>query len=116
MSEIKHSALPWEATPAIGALGEFCFMDIKCEGDFYTIATATSARATPKGVVNDREWSEANAAFIVRACNSHYELLEALKWLVSRIEPMEQDGSINIPGVATLNQARAAIAKAEGRS
>jgi len=31
----------------------------------------------------------ANAAFIVRACNSHEELLEAAKYLVEHLEKME---------------------------
>lgn len=41
------------------------------------------------------------------------ELLRELKHLVSLMEPVEH--SVSIPGLATLNGARAAIAKAEGR-
>lgn len=50
----------------------------------------------------------ANAAFIVRACNSHYELLEALEAMVS--EYVAGDHIKNLAAVA----ARAAIAKAKG--
>jgi hypothetical protein len=39
-------------------------------------------------------------------------LLKELQRLVSLIEPQEREGGLNIPGLATLNGARAAIAKA----
>lgn len=41
------------------------------------------------------------------------ELLHELKTLVMLISPYESEG--RIPGLATLNAARAAIAKAEGK-
>lgn len=53
-------------------------------------------------------------AFIERACNSHYELLEALKNMVADVELHEVAngaGSIGVP----LAGARAAIAKAKGK-
>lgn len=46
------------------------------------------------------------AAFIVRACNSHYELLEALKGLVGWVDQVRDDPA------ADMVKARAAIAKA----
>lgn len=42
-------------------------------------------------------------------------LLRELKHLVALLEPLERDGSLAVPGLATLNGAREAIAKAEGR-
>lgn len=39
-----------------------------------------------------------------------------LAHLVRLLEPMERDGSLNVPGLATLNGARAALAQAEGRA
>lgn len=51
---------------------------------------------------------ETNAAFIVQACNSHADLLEALKLFV-------QDVRCHGFGYK-LEKAAAAIAKAEGRS
>lgn len=48
---------------------------------------------------------------IVRACNSHYELLEALKSLVGLAEMRGQLHEYT----AALNDARAAIAKAEAK-
>ena len=57
------------------------------------------------------ELTAANAEFIVRACNCHKELYEALRVLVAvyfnpNLEGIEHDA---------LARARAAIAKAEGR-
>lgn len=43
------------------------------------------------------------------------ELLRELKHLVLLLEPHEADGSLAVPGLATLNGARAVIYKAEGR-
>mgnify|MGYP001558443365 FL=1 len=51
---------------------------------------------------------KANAEFIVRACNSHDELLEAIRAILFQVyqgKVLERD--------ACINQARAAIAKAE---
>lgn len=43
------------------------------------------------------------------------ELLTELKHVIRLLEPLENNGNLNVPGLATLNGARAAIAKAEGR-
>lgn len=73
--------------------------------------------------------SHAYAEFIVRACNSHNELLAALKALVARIEEeatVQREGvtggafsvSLSDHGVNwadDFNAAEVAIAKAEGR-
>lgn len=53
---------------------------------------------------------ETDAAFIVRACNSHDELVEALESLVRQQEDVFKGGSVN----ADLKPAYAALAKAEG--
>jgi hypothetical protein len=42
------------------------------------------------------------------------ELLSELRHLVLLLEPLEKGGTLNVPGLATLNGARVAIAKAEG--
>jgi hypothetical protein len=52
--------------------------------------------------------SLANARLIAAAP----ELLAALSHLVALLEPVEQWGALAVPGLATLNEARAAIAKA----
>ncbi len=53
---------------------------------------------------------EANARLIAAAP----ELLTELRHLVSLLEPLENDGTLHVPGIATLNGAREAIRKAEG--
>jgi len=75
-----------------------------CSGTDYLdrtiVAFAGEAPGTP---------TEANHAFIVRACNSHYELLEALDGLV--------DGVLNdVDKAGRLRAAERAIAKARGQS
>lgn len=55
----------------------------------------------------------ANAEFIVRACNSHYELLEALKLVTYSLAwHVETQGNGKRMDVMHLAQAREAIAKA----
>jgi hypothetical protein len=55
--------------------------------------------------------SKANAAFIVRACNSHYELLAALEAMTKAC--MDNQDFRHRNGVVLFN-AHAAIAKAKG--
>lgn len=43
------------------------------------------------------------------------EVLAELKHLVQLLEPMEQAGTLTVPGLATLNGPRRAIAVAEGK-
>ena len=50
----------------------------------------------------------ANARLIAAAP----ELLNELAHLVRLLQPLEESGALNVPGLATLNAARAAIAKA----
>lgn len=75
-----HTPLPWYAkkNPKLSA--------VRAESDGEYIAEMIG--------------SYANAAFIVRACNSHYELLEALEELTY------------VRNARTLRQARAAIERA----
>lgn len=55
-----------------------------------------------------------DAELIVRAVNAHDDLLRELSHLVRLLEPLERDGGLNVPGLATLNGAREAIRKAAG--
>ena len=55
----------------------------------------------------------ANAAYIVRACNSHEELLQALKVLLDHTEEQYPHFE-SIRGINDKEKARAAIANAEG--
>lgn len=65
--------------------------------------------AGPVAVVN----SEANAELIVRAVNSHDQLVAALDGLLSRLGP---DGYIPVAGKPATDFARAALAAAKGES
>lgn len=62
--------------------------------------------------------AQANAEFIVRACNSHDELLTALRWMVKQeVETCASGdcGNYDCELMPSMIAARAAIAKAEGR-
>lgn len=67
----KHSPLPWKV------------LDLKPPPPAISIGGSenTGAIATMWGRFCLGDERQANAEFIVRACNSHYELLEALKRL-----------------------------------
>lgn len=72
--ETKHAPLPWAINgPDLAIVSHR--PDNKslplCVGQVYHIINY--------GDMRDRETTTANAAFIVLACNSHYELVEALK-------------------------------------
>ena len=62
MSDTKHTDLPWSERNV--GYGSFIRPEIAWIG-FGTVRTIAEHRA--------------NAAFIVRACNAHYEMLDALK-------------------------------------
>ena len=59
----------------------------------------------PKG-----ETAAGNARLIAAAP----DLYEELQHLVTLIQPLEREGDLHIPGLATLNGAREALAKANG--
>lgn len=89
----KHTPVPWCVVPGTSA--------IHTEDGLYL------------GGANLRQGeNEANAAFIVRACNSHYELLEALEALSEMLyaAPNWMLQRYRLP----ISKARAAIAKARG--
>jgi hypothetical protein len=72
-----------------------------------------------------RHHAHANGEFIVRACNSHYELIEILEaiivhddahWLKDTDRQCEEDICVQSDELeAVLDRARAAIAKARGQ-
>lgn len=109
MSE-KHTPGPWTVRRSRGVMGvsvERWAIDGPPQGlaGRWWVCTAES----------DEPTDEANAEFIVRACNSHDDLLAALKELLE-----DPDYQIAIGGNpravdAMLARARAAIAKAEPR-
>jgi len=62
----------------------------------------------------DVEEAEANAAFIVRACNAHEELVKALETLLERANGLDQSATHDgLSNCNAITKARIAIAKAK---
>lgn len=109
-----HTPLPWEAA------SDGCLRRATPSGmDFLRIASPWVESAW-----NCDETAEANAAFIVRACNSHYELLEALEKAALWFRDYERQHRAKLTDEGNLkadtNEERAmfleaAIAKARGQ-
>lgn len=60
-----------------------------------------------------------DAAFIIRACNAHDELVETLRHVLERLEIHQDNAYCQVGGRRdgdAIEKARAAIAKAEGQS
>lgn len=103
MTQNAHIPTPWIFTPSGETMQGYSQPFAIAETDKYNLVAGIFGDV--KGGV---ETAEANAAFIVRACNSHEELLEALKQLV---EAGPVYGMINN---APFLNAKAAIARATG--
>ena len=122
----RHTLLPWQVNFYPGS----CALGVGIEGAADTVVSVTCSSCQG----DDPRLTEANAEFIVQACNAHDDLLAALKWAFSkaRVEgPVLYSGDKNwycyscrggpslnkesIEHMATCpwDKARAAIAKAE---
>lgn len=100
MGEEQHTPLPWMQDHFL----------IRTVGQF---PNSTHVAHTG-GVGGTREKMLANAEFIVRACNSHEQLLEACKAALKAI--IEDWAEWNEDGAAcVITKIRAAIAAGEGR-
>lgn len=117
MSEQKHTPLPWNRPPAIDdETGEALpYPGLEIRGPEY-VQPGYENHGYVSDVVCVLGFSghhnhQANAEFITRACNSHYELLSALRDLV-QADTEQSDVGLQI---LAIEKARAAIAKAEGR-
>lgn len=95
MSDIKHSPLPWVST------------DVHLKNDNITASNGFKVLGR---YVNTKK---SDSDFIVRACNRHYELIEALEMIISRSKD-------NKPGTSKVLDMQAiamvALAKAKGES
>lgn len=110
----QHTPTPWMISPC----GAMAPDDVMIVADFgrnengiqqiSTVAKALSIRQT-------KEVTAANAAFIVRACNAHEELVRMLQ--VVLMGPLSIDGGVNLGEARQRMRADilAAIAKAEGK-
>jgi len=106
MSEPKFTPGPWVA------VRNCSFWEIRDEAnDFGCIGDACASSAAAPDYGRSMDLGEANA----RVMAAGPELYAELRHLVRLMEPLEDRGLLNIPGLATLNGARAALAKAEGQ-
>lgn len=139
LSEAKHTATPWEFSFYEGFDGT----PIRAPEDVARVVSESALRSGGSelwGVSVERDGetlticytgngptSKENAAFIVRACNDHADLLEAAKVMLDLLDALklaeDHFASSENCGVChpvgdcpTLRVIQAAIAKAEGRS
>lgn len=100
MTEVKHTPLPYTDAKDIAHMGEI----------YYT-------NNNGKKIILAQVWGEGkntkfdNAAFIVRACNSHDELVEEMQ---RSVEIMRGMVSYRLGVQAAVDRMDAAIAKAKG--
>jgi len=96
ISEEKHAALPWHQC-----------LELACDGQGNVVADCCRGGIT-------RGQCKANAAFIVRACNAHYQLLSMCEAALPLIEAgIDYIGCSSRDPYETLaNAMRATIAKA----
>lgn len=101
-TETKHTTLPWINDPLQPT--------IWANGGEIKIATIDDL---PR-INGKSQWIEeqANAAFIIRACNSHYELLQACKAAIADANQTGCSENLAVIHTATIRQCMAAIAKA----
>jgi len=115
--DAQHTSAPWvvdtvdRTCPAIRA-------DSVGNGYFGTIAIAIQRDPHPiyGGGISDAT-AKANAAFIVRACNAHADLLEALRMCAHFIENVSESTPDRTERFFACRESwRRAIARAEGRT
>jgi len=100
--EAKHSPLPWEARPSSN----------KGNGTAWRDIVSTGAAFAPCYV---GEAIDANAELIVRAVNSHAELVAALRETKVWMEDCMMDRGVKgLPSRTAYDRVVAALAKAEG--
>ena len=99
-SEVKHTGLPYGFTHSDKDLTAYVTID-----DGRTaIAKLYPQDGSPK----------ANAQFIVTACNSHYELLEACNKSLAYLRKLRLMGKLHADGIMAEEKLEQAIKKAEG--
>lgn len=78
MSEVKHTPLPWETPTDVGPYKSSTII----RG-----ANGQTLIIIDPGRIRDLPYEEmvANSEFIVRACNVHYEMLEACKFSLDAV-------------------------------
>ncbi len=102
-SLMEHTATPWQLEER-----ETDFVLQDADGEFINYLTKSRH-------IDDLidEEAEANAAFIVRACNAHDQLVKATRECLDQLEHEAKWGSNSEPLQDAINSARRALAKAE---
>ena len=109
--ETKHTPLPWCYGAALNYHGFY----IAPNGTLPTLASVERCGAQVNVLVHNFPGeTEANAAFIVRACNSHYDLVAALESLLHHIDSINPPSKIFWSGSVEQEEARIILAKAKG--
>jgi hypothetical protein len=103
MEQKKHTPGPWEWKTDSGPL---CTLDGR--GNYRYGGSVIDLDIDEDGDMEMRV-SEADRNLIAAAPDLYREL----RHLVRLLEPLESSGELNVPGLATLNGARAAIEKAD---
>ncbi len=85
--EVKHTPLPWKVK-YYHTYGEEVMIDVSTSGGRIATVTLWAAACGVKDIAG------ANADLIVRACNSHYELLEACQAVLATIKETALDGVV----------------------
>jgi len=114
MENNRHTPIPWYIEGESGNPHEAYIIVGDKQGS--TIAWTSNSFDDSSNEEYISEEDTANAQFIIRACNSHDELLEALENLIGsgRLPECEVDESAEQRFYEVWQQAEQAIAKAKG--
>ena len=115
MATAQHTPLPWHQR--LNKLGARFIIEAESQKEHKQALVAGLDWWTSNEGAPDQAESEANAAFIVRACNAHYKLLNAAKRVM---EALEQYGASIVPHLMDTDdnagqELRNVIAELEGK-
>ncbi len=105
---MNHSPLPWRTSSA----------STHVEGDPFwsTRVSASHGGISATGVAESEPGARANAAFIVRACNSHDELVAALEEARAAITAVNRGAGETVFNPAATQLVDAALKLARGEA
>jgi hypothetical protein len=106
MSDMKYTSAPWVVSDkhVVARIGP---------GPAYPIVAKCN---WVKSEYGSAEITKEQRGFNVRLIAAAPDLYRELNHLVLLLQPLELEGALDVPGLATLNGARNALAKAEGRT
>lgn len=106
-SEAKHTPLPWRDNgPYVTAKGDW-------HAPVCILVSSEDPRPTAGAAAKTRAEADANGAFIVRACNSHAELL-ALAQRIAQLANEVEAKDVHAAFYSIADEACALLDKAEG--